>query len=33
MKTEYPYTVEKDEDGLLFVQFIDLEAAFTQGII
>jgi antitoxin HicB len=31
MKTEYPYTVEKDGDGLLFVQFIDLEEAFTQG--
>ncbi len=31
MNTEYPYTVEKDEDGFLFVQFIDLEEAFTQG--
>lgn len=31
MKSEYPYTVEKDEDGFLFVQFIDLEEVFTQG--
>jgi antitoxin HicB len=31
MKSEYPYTVEKDEDGFLFVQFTDLEEAFTQG--
>ena len=31
MNTEYPYTVEKDEGGCLFVQFIDLEKAFTQG--
>ena len=31
MKTEYPYTAELDEDGFLFVQFIDLEDTFTQG--
>ena len=31
MKTEYPYTVEADEDGILFVQFIDLDDTFTQG--
>lgn len=31
MKTEYPYTVEQDEDGFFFVQFVDLEEAFTQG--
>ncbi|MDD2802234.1 MAG: type II toxin-antitoxin system HicB family antitoxin [Methylobacter sp.] len=31
MKTEFPYTAEKDEDGMFFVQFIDLEEAFTQG--
>jgi antitoxin HicB len=27
----YPYTIEKDEEGFFFVQFIDLEEAFTQG--
>lgn len=31
MRTDYPYTVEADEDGFLFVQFIDLEDTFTQG--
>lgn len=31
MSTNYPYTIEADEDGFLFVQFIDLEEAFTQG--
>ncbi|MDD5271497.1 MAG: type II toxin-antitoxin system HicB family antitoxin [Methylovulum sp.] len=31
MKTHYPYTIEKDADGFLFVQFLDLEEAFTQG--
>jgi len=31
MKTEFAYTAEQDEDGLYFVQFIDLEEAFTQG--
>jgi len=31
MRTEYPYTVEKDQDGWFFVQFIDLEDAYTQG--
>jgi antitoxin HicB len=29
--SNYPYTVEADEDGFLFVQFIDLEDTFTQG--
>lgn len=31
MKTDYPYTIETDEDGFLIVQFIDLEDTFTQG--
>jgi antitoxin HicB len=31
MRTDYPYKVEADEDGFLFVQFVDLEEAFTQG--
>lgn len=31
MRTEYPYTVEKDQDGCFFVQFIDLEDVYTQG--
>ncbi len=31
MRTDFPYTVEADEDGFLFVQFIDLEDTFTQG--
>ncbi len=31
MRTDYPYTVETDTDGFLFVQFIDLEDTFTQG--
>ena len=31
MKTDYPYTIEADEDGILFVQFIDLDDTFTQG--
>jgi antitoxin HicB len=31
MKTIYPYTIEKDEEGIYFVQFIDIEEAFTQG--
>lgn len=31
MRTDYPYTVETDNDGFLFVQFTDLEDTFTQG--
>jgi antitoxin HicB len=31
MRTDYPYTVEKDQDGFLFVQFTDLDEVFTQG--
>jgi antitoxin HicB len=31
MRTDYPYTVETDADGFLFVQFTDLEDTFTQG--
>ena len=31
MQTHYPYTIEKDADGFLSVQFLDLEEAFTQG--
>lgn len=31
MNLAYPYTVEPQEGGGLFVQFIDLEEAFTEG--
>jgi antitoxin HicB len=31
LKVTYPYTIEKDKEGFFFVQFIDLEEAFTQG--
>jgi len=31
MRTDYPYTVETDADGFLFVQFTDLGDTFTQG--
>jgi antitoxin HicB len=31
MNTGYPYTVEADENGGFFVQFIDIENAFTEG--
>lgn len=28
---KYPYTVEKQEDGSYFVQFVDLPDVFTEG--
>jgi antitoxin HicB len=31
MNVGFPYTVEAEENGVLFVQFIDIEEAFTQG--
>jgi antitoxin HicB len=31
MNTGYPYTVEADENGGFFVQFVDIENAFTEG--
>jgi antitoxin HicB len=31
MNVSFPYTVEVDEDGYFFVQFVDIEEAFTQG--
>jgi antitoxin HicB len=31
MSLAYPYTVEPQEGGGLFVQFVDLEEAFTEG--
>ena len=30
MNVGFPYTVEAEENGVLFVQFIDIEEAFTQ---
>jgi len=31
MNMAYPYTLEPQEDGGFFVQFIDIEEAFTEG--
>jgi antitoxin HicB len=31
MNISYPCTIEADDDGFLFVQFLDVEEAFTQG--
>ena len=31
MNTAYPYTIEPEEGGGFFVQFIDIETAFTQA--
>lgn len=31
MNTSYPYTLELQPNGAFFVQFIDLEEAFTEG--
>uniref|UniRef100_A0A831XEW1 Type II toxin-antitoxin system HicB family antitoxin n=1 Tax=Geobacter metallireducens TaxID=28232 RepID=A0A831XEW1_GEOME len=31
MKIEYPYTMEPQEGGGYFVQFVDFEEAFTEG--
>ena len=31
MNLSYPYTVEPQEGGGLFVQFVDIEEAFTEG--
>lgn len=31
MNVAYPYTATLEEDGIYFVQFLDLEEAFTQG--
>jgi len=31
MNFSFPYSVEMDADGYYFVQFIDIEEAFTQG--
>ncbi len=31
MRVEYPAKIVKDEDGIYFVSFPDLEEAFTQG--
>lgn len=31
MNLGYPYTLEPQEDGSFFVQFIDFEEAFTEG--
>ena len=31
MNFNYPFTIKKSEDGSYFVQFIDIEEAFTSG--
>ncbi|MBU0598760.1 type II toxin-antitoxin system HicB family antitoxin [Patescibacteria group bacterium] len=31
MKFSYPYTMQPQDDGGYFVQFVDLEEAFTEG--
>ncbi len=31
MKFDYPYTLEKQDDGNYLVQFVDLDEAFTEG--
>ena len=31
MRLLYPYTMEAQENGGYFVQFVDLEEAFTEG--